>query len=73
MNGAAEEVTERERVEGILAAAEKALRESEAGFRELADNISQLAWTADATGSIHWYNKRWHDYTGTSLEEMHGW
>jgi two-component system sensor histidine kinase/response regulator len=73
MNGAAEEVTERERVEGILAVSEKALRESEAGFRELADNISQLAWTADAAGSIYWYNKRWHDYTGTSLEEMHGW
>ena len=73
MNGASEEVTERERVEGILPASEKALRESEAGFRELADNISQLAWTADATGSIYWYNKRWHDYTGTNLEEMQGW
>jgi PAS domain S-box-containing protein len=57
----------------MLAASDKALRESEAGFRELADNISQLAWTADAAGSIYWYNKRWHDYTGTSLEEMQGW
>jgi two-component system sensor histidine kinase/response regulator len=53
--------------------AENALRESETRFRELADNISQFAWTADATGSIYWYNKRWHDYTGTTLEEMHGW
>ena len=53
--------------------AEKALRESETRFRELADNISQFAWTADAAGSIYWYNKRWHDYTGTTLEEMHGW
>ena len=35
MNGASEEVTERERVEGILPASEKALRESEAGFREV--------------------------------------
>src|SRR6516162_7782871 len=51
----------------------KALRDDEARFRELADNISQFAWTADATGSIYWYNKRWHDYTGTTLEEMHGW
>jgi PAS domain S-box-containing protein len=53
--------------------AEKALRESEARFRELADNISQFAWTADQSGWIYWYNKRWHDYTGTTLKEMEGW
>ena len=53
--------------------AEKALRESEARFRELADNISQFAWTADQAGWIYWYNKRWHDYTGTTLKEMEGW
>jgi PAS domain S-box-containing protein len=54
-------------------AGEKALRESEARFRELADNISQFAWTADRAGWIFWYNKRWHDYTGTTPEEMQGW
>src|SRR5215831_11293028 len=53
--------------------AEAALRESEARFRELADNISQFAWTADQSGWIYWYNKRWHDYTGTTLKEMVGW
>jgi len=53
--------------------AEKALRDSEIRFRELADNISQFAWTADQTGWIYWYNKRWYDYTGTTLEEMQGW
>jgi PAS domain S-box-containing protein len=49
------------------------LREREAQFRAMADNISQLAWMADATGWIYWYNKRWFDYTGTTLEEMQGW
>jgi PAS domain S-box-containing protein len=53
--------------------AEVALRESETRFRELADNISQFAWTADQAGWIYWYNKRWHDYTGTTLKEMEGW
>jgi PAS domain S-box-containing protein len=53
--------------------AEAALRESEARFRELADNISQFAWTADQSGWIYWYNKRWHDYTGMTLKEMEGW
>jgi PAS domain S-box-containing protein len=53
--------------------AENALRESEARFRELADNISQFAWTADHSGRIYWYNQRWYDYTGTTLQEMQGW
>lgn len=52
---------------------ENALRESERRFRMLADNISQFAWITDETGSITWYNRRWFDYTGTTLEEMQGW
>ena len=50
-----------------------ALRESERAFRALANSIPQLAWMADATGWIFWYNDRWYDYTGTTLEEMQGW
>ncbi|MDB6143885.1 MAG: hypothetical protein JWP80_2929 [Pseudomonas sp.] len=52
------------------ARAERALRASELQFRTLADNMSQLAWTAEPSGKIYWYNKRWYDYTGTSLEAM---
>ena len=50
-----------------------ALRESEARFELMADNITQLAWIGDAEGSLYWYNRRWFDYTGTTLEEMAGW
>ncbi|HEX2865647.1 MAG TPA: PAS domain S-box protein [Ignavibacteriales bacterium] len=53
--------------------AEERLKKSEENFRTLADNISQLAWMTDEMGGILWYNKRWYDYTGTSLEEMQGW
>jgi PAS domain S-box-containing protein len=53
--------------------AERALLEREARFRDMANNISQLAWMADKNGSIYWYNQRWFDYTGTTLEEMAGW
>ncbi|WP_254621509.1 PAS domain S-box protein [Stutzerimonas stutzeri] len=55
--------------------AERALRASEEQFRTLADNMSQFAWMADPTGRIYWYNKRWYDYTGTTLEAMRalGW
>lgn len=49
------------------------LAQSESHFRLLADNISQLAWIADSEGSIFWYNRRWFEYTGTTLEEMKGW
>ena len=49
------------------------LHESEDRFRALADNIAQLAWMTDASGGIFWYNQRWFDYTGTTLEAMQGW
>jgi PAS domain S-box-containing protein len=52
---------------------EKNLRESKERFRMLADQMSQFAWMADKTGSIFWYNRRWFEYTGTTLESMQGW
>ena len=51
----------------------EALHESEQRFRALADNISQFAWMADANGEIVWYNRRWYEYTGTTLDQMRGW
>jgi len=60
------DITERKR-------AEDALRESEERFQTLANNMSQLVWMADADGRIFWYNQRWLDYTGTTIEEMQGW
>lgn len=45
----------------------------ETDFRAMANSIPQLAWMADGEGSIFWYNQRWLDYTGSTLEEMAGW
>ncbi|SNT25377.1 PAS domain S-box-containing protein [Noviherbaspirillum humi] len=44
-------------------------------LRLLANTIPQLAWIADSEGRIHWVNQRWHEYTGTTLEEVkeNGW
>lgn len=52
--------------------AEEELRAEEARFRTLANTIPQLAWMADPSGSRNWFNDRWYDYTGTSLEEVAG-
>jgi PAS domain S-box-containing protein len=73
VNVVAEEITDRKRTAAILEQSAKALQDSETRFAELAENMSQFAWTAGADGSINWYNKRWHDYTGTTLAEMEGW
>ena len=64
--GASADATERKR-------ALAALSESEERFRTLADNIAQLAWMADGKGWVFWFNRRWFDYTGTTLEEVEGW
>ena len=53
--------------------AQERLRESEERFRLLAENMSQLAWMARPDGHVFWYNQRWYDYTGTTLEQMEGW
>jgi PAS domain S-box-containing protein len=53
--------------------ARRALEESERQFRTLAESIPQLAWMADETGAISWYNQRWYEYTGTTPEQVLGW
>jgi PAS domain S-box-containing protein len=59
-----------QRDQSARAVAEDALRESGERFRDMANNISQLAWMADEKGYIVWYNDRWFSYTGTTFEEM---
>jgi PAS domain S-box-containing protein len=53
----------------VLAATEA----SERQFRELVENLPDLAWTARPDGFIEYYNHRWYEYTGTTLEDMQGW
>ena len=46
---------------------------SERQFRELVENLPDLAWTARPDGFIDYYNRRWYEYTGTTFEDMQGW
>ncbi|MGE0314406.1 MAG: chemotaxis protein CheB [Lautropia sp.] len=64
--GASADITDRHLLQA-------AMRESEDRFRTLADNVSQLAWMTRGDGWIVWYNSRWYEYTGTTLEQMQGW
>jgi PAS domain S-box-containing protein len=44
--------------------AEIALRESEVRFRQLADAMPQIVWTARPDGEIDYLNHRWTEFTG---------
>ena len=54
---------------------EEALRKSENEFRMLAESMPQIVWVCDPEGLNTYFNQRWVDYTGLSLEESagHGW
>jgi len=54
-------------------AARREIESREEQFRVLANSIPQMAWMTNADGYITWYNQRWYDYTGTTLEQMAGW
>ena len=51
---------------------EKTRLASEEQYHALADAMPQIVWTARPDGDLDYYNQRWFDYTGTTLEETQG-
>ena len=49
--------------------AEVELRASETSFRTLADAIPHIVWTANSAGEIDFFNHRWIEYTGLTIEQ----
>lgn len=47
--------------------------EGERRYRNLAEAIPQIVWTADAEGSINYGNQHWCDYTGLPFADIQGW
>lgn len=52
--------------------AEQAVVESEKRLRFMADSIPQLSWIARPNGYREYYNKRWYEFTGTTLDDVKG-
>ncbi len=54
---------------------EEMLRKSENEFRVLAESMPQIVWITRADGLNIYFNQKWVDYTGLTLEESygHGW
>jgi PAS domain S-box-containing protein len=71
--GACSDITERREAAEAQRTLLQSLRDSEELFRDLADSVPQLVWIADGEGSVYWYNRNWHRYTGMSAEEAAGW
>ena len=46
---------------------------SERQFRELVENLPDLAWTARPDGFVDYHNRRWYEYTGTKPADVEGW
>lgn len=60
-------------VQGVRKRAEEEIEKSEQRYHLLADAVPLIVWTAQPNGELDYYNQRWFDYTGMSLEETKGW
>jgi PAS domain S-box-containing protein len=59
------DITERKRAEEKLSASER-------DYRNLAEAVPQIVWATRPDGWNIYFNQRWVDYTGLTLEESHG-
>src|SRR6266478_895599 len=64
---------EGERTQEALRSAFEEVQDSEARLRKIIDTIPTLAWCSLPDGTGIFWNRRWHEYTGLSLEVARGW
>jgi PAS domain S-box-containing protein len=65
MLGVNVDISDRKRVE-------ETLRHSELIFRTLSDAMPQMFWITQPDGYHEYFNQRWYDYTGVTLEHSRG-
>src|SRR6266436_7207644 len=49
------------------------IKQSEVRLRKIIDTIPTLAWCSLPDGTGEFWNRRWHEYTGLTLEAVRGW
>ena len=59
------EITERKRIE-------RELEESRALLSDIVESVDQIVWSARPDGHHDFFNKRWHEFTGASVEAGFG-
>jgi PAS domain S-box-containing protein len=59
----ARDISDNKRIQAALLA-------SEARFRQLADTMPQIVWTARPDGYVDYYNERWYEYTGFRRDDF---
>src|SRR5215813_4083407 len=64
---------ERQRSQESLRKALEEIQQSESKLRQVIDTIPALAWCNLPDGPNEFLSKGWHEYTGLSEEESHGW
>jgi diguanylate cyclase (GGDEF)-like protein/PAS domain S-box-containing protein len=47
-------------------------RERELYFQTMAEAVPEIIWTADPNGTDDYFNQKWFDYTGLTLEQSRG-
>jgi diguanylate cyclase (GGDEF)-like protein/PAS domain S-box-containing protein len=47
-------------------------RQHELYFRTLSEAVPEIMWTADPDGTDDYFNRKWFDYTGLTLEQSRG-
>jgi len=65
--------TEVERSRALLKSAFDELKRSKAQLETILNTIPTVAWRGEPDGSISYFNRRWHEYSGFSPEESSGW
>jgi formate hydrogenlyase transcriptional activator len=69
----ATDMEDRKQTQEALSNALDQVQKSEAKLRQVIDAIPTMAWCNLPDGPNEFLNKRWHEYTGMSPEESHGW
>jgi len=62
-----------DRSQTALQQAYQEIKQSEGRLRKIIDTIPTLAWCSLPDGTGEFWNRRWHEYTGLTLEVARGW